>query len=199
MSRCLVIHLALALASARRGAAALTPQSLFGNPLLSLSTPRSGHQPHVRLCSLDGRGRRTLGTKAESGEDQILCPGAVVTRLLAAVHVGSETTFASGQAGPGRFRVAVFSRSFPSLLPPSLPVCFSSSFSTPTPSLLACPLLSENRNKPKRERAVVDDHDFLTCPLPVAAQNQDQPPACQGPHEPQQGAWQEALAFRAPV
>lgn len=59
---------------------------------------------------------------------------------------------------PRTFKVAVSSLSFPSLLtpPPALPV-FSSSFSTPTPFLQPCCLLSENRNKAPS----VDNHDFL--------------------------------------
>lgn len=76
--------------------------------------------------------------------------------------------------------------------PTSLPV-FSSSFSTPTPSLLACPLLSENRNKALSQGALIIMTSWGALLLLALLLRARTSPASRG-----LGAWQEVLDCRPP-
>lgn len=108
---------------------AALPGFCFGNWFYSLSAPSAcGRQCLCQGAVFSGR---ALGWRCHGHRPQSL-PAATMARFPQTQSQPHgrrlRITFSSGQ---GLFRLAVFSLSFP---PPPLPV-FSSSFSTPTPSL----------------------------------------------------------------
>lgn len=86
--------------------------------------------------------------------------------------VHSEITFSSSQ---GHFRVAMFSLSFPSLLP-HFTSCFFFLFLHPHPISPGMSLVVREQEQ-SLEPGSIDNYDFLRCPLAAgpAAESQNQP------------------------